>query len=165
MPGRLQLVPSMHQNCAKTFIDYAHTPDALERVLEELHRWQIGKIWVVFGCGGERDKAKRPLMGRVARLHADFTVLTSDNPRTENPDEILDDIQESFSVNAKNVFRILDRKEAIQFAINLAKPDDFILVAGKGHETYQIIGDTKVPMADLDLVLQAQTIKVEEVMS
>jgi UDP-N-acetylmuramoyl-L-alanyl-D-glutamate--2,6-diaminopimelate ligase len=116
------------------FIDYAHTPDALENVLKSIRNFSKGKIITTFGCGGNRDVSKRPLMGKIASENSDFCVITSDNPRTENPEKIISDI---ISDVAGEQFEIIvDRREAIEYAMNIAQPDDIILLAGKGHEDY-----------------------------
>lgn len=151
VPGRLQKVKSQRVNI---FVDYAHTPDALEKVLLILKtlRDQISpssKIWCVFGCGGDRDKGKRPLMAQVAAKMADHVVVTSDNPRTEDAEMILKDIEAGFtSEQLKSVVKEVNRKKAIEFALSQAKKDDVILIAGKGHEDYQIIGDKKFDFDD-----------------
>lgn len=149
VPGRLQRVPNSQLNI---FVDYAHSPDALEKVLNILTdlRNQISKeskIWCVFGCGGDRDKGKRPLMAQVAEKWADHLIITSDNPRTEDPEQILNDMEAGLS-NKSKVLREVDRKKAILRAKSLAKPQDVILIAGKGHEDYQIIGTQKFPFDD-----------------
>ncbi|NRA43555.1 MAG: UDP-N-acetylmuramoyl-L-alanyl-D-glutamate--2,6-diaminopimelate ligase [Oligoflexales bacterium] len=137
VPGRLQRVPTT-KNKPHVFIDYAHTPDALEKALGALRPDCSGKIYLVFGCGGERDQDKRPKMGAIAEAMADTVVITSDNPRSEDPEEILNDIKSGF-LKTQPVM-IEDRKSAITWAIKHAQNDDFVLVAGKGHESYQIIG-------------------------
>jgi UDP-N-acetylmuramoyl-L-alanyl-D-glutamate--2,6-diaminopimelate ligase len=135
VPGRLERLAD--RPCA-VFSDYAHTPDALERVLESLKAVVKGRVIVVFGAGGDRDAGKRPLMGRVAERLADVVVVTSDNPRTEDPESIIDDIMEG--TTRKDLVRITDRRAAIERALEMAEPADVVLLAGKGHETYQVIG-------------------------
>lgn len=142
VPGRLEPVRSPSGKGPYVFVDYAHTPDAVEKTLRVLKPLSSGKLWVVFGCGGDRDQGKRPLMARVAEAEADKVVVTSDNPRTERPDAIIAQIMEGF-VKQQNVTSIVDREQAIAFAIKNAAPDDSILIAGKGHEDYQIIGKEK----------------------
>ncbi len=143
VPGRLECITSStHPLC---IVDYAHTPDALKNVLitsKELLKSTKGKLWCVFGCGGNRDKGKRPEMGKIAETFADYVVITNDNPRTENPESIANDIIQGLS-SQKNVSVILDRQKAITHAFNHAQLDDIILIAGKGHEPYQIIGTEK----------------------
>ena len=130
--------------------DYAHTPDALERSLKTARGFTRGKLIVVFGCGGDRDKGKRPLMGEIAEKEADYAIVTSDNPRTEDPDAIIDDIVAG--MRESNHERITDRHAAIQRAIDLAEDGDIVLLAGKGHETYQIRGTTSYPFDEKEIV-------------
>jgi len=150
VPGRLDRIPSAY-NSPTIFIDYAHTPDALEAVLKELH-WlrkqdaPYRNIILVFGCGGNREKQKRPEMGRIAAEYADEVIITSDNPRDEDPLRILEEINQGIS--RPGVILEPDRREAIYTAVNLADPEDIILIAGKGHETYQIIGENRIPFDD-----------------
>ncbi|MEP7326429.1 MAG: cyanophycin synthetase, partial [Gemmatimonadota bacterium] len=131
--------------------DYAHTPDALERALSALRPLTTGRLLVVFGCGGDRDTGKRPVMGRIATELADLPIVTSDNPRTENPDAIIDDVERG--MGAKPHRRIADRREAIHAALKEARAGDTILLAGKGHETYQVIGRDKLPFDERTIVL------------
>ncbi|WP_017811796.1 UDP-N-acetylmuramoyl-L-alanyl-D-glutamate--2,6-diaminopimelate ligase [Paenibacillus shenyangensis] len=124
-------------------VDYAHTPDGLENVLRTISEFAEGRILTVFGCGGDRDRTKRPLMGQVAAKYSDYTLVTSDNPRTEEPVSILDDIEAGLleqQVAADRYELIVDRRAAIQKAVEMAQPGDVLLIAGKGHETYQIVG-------------------------
>ena len=137
-------------------VDYAHTPDALENVLQTIDevRKESQQLFVVCGCGGDRDKTKRPEMAAIALRHATTAILTSDNPRTEAPEAILDDMVAGVGT-AKNYLRITDRREAIRTAAMLAKPGDIILIAGKGHEDYQIIGTTKHHFDDREQIREA----------
>lgn len=128
-------------------VDYAHTPDALEKALIAAREHCNGKLWCVFGCGGDRDTGKRPLMAKVAQQFADMIVVTKDNPRTEDPDKIEADIVAGFS-DMNNVGLIPDRAQAIEFAIQAAFKNDLILIAGKGHENYQIIGHQILHFSD-----------------
>lgn len=144
--GRLEVI-STHPTVLR---DYAHTPDALERSLSTAREFTRGKLIVVFGCGGDRDKGKRPLMGEIAERGADFAIVTSDNPRTEDPDSIIDDIEAG--MRASNHERATDRLAAIQRAIDLAEDGDIVLLAGKGHETYQIRGTTSYPFDEKEIV-------------
>ncbi|ADQ83659.1 UDP-N-acetylmuramoyl-L-alanyl-D-glutamate--2,6-diaminopimelate ligase [Methylovorus sp. MP688] len=130
-------------------IDYAHTPDALENALQALREQTRGKLWCVFGCGGDRDAGKRPMMGAIASRLADHVVVTSDNPRSENPDTIIADITASMGRNHQIM---VDRRAAIAHAIEQAAPGDIVLVAGKGHETYQEIKGVRHPYSDVDVV-------------
>jgi UDP-N-acetylmuramoyl-L-alanyl-D-glutamate--2,6-diaminopimelate ligase len=136
-------------------VDYAHTPDALENVIATINdiRREGQKLYVVCGCGGDRDAAKRPEMGRIASLQADVAIFTSDNPRTEDPEKILDQMEQG-KVAGSRTLRISDRAQAINTAVMMAQAGDIILVAGKGHETYQIIGTEKRHFDDRE-VLQA----------
>ena len=132
-------------------IDYAHTPDALKNVLETINkiRSRNEKLIVVFGCGGDRDKAKRPLMGEIAAKLASRVILTSDNPRNEDPETIMSEVEQGISpVDYKKLLKITDRKEAIKTAVAISSPSDVILIAGKGHETYQEIKGNKTPFDD-----------------
>jgi UDP-N-acetylmuramoyl-L-alanyl-D-glutamate--2,6-diaminopimelate ligase len=138
VPGRLERISD--EPCP-VLRDYAHTPDALERVLRTLRPLVRGRLIVVFGAGGDRDQGKRPQMGGIAEQLADVAIVTSDNPRTENPDAIIDQI--AAGMKAGEYERITDRREAIAFALNNARPDDLVLLAGKGHENYQIVGSRK----------------------
>lgn len=132
--------------------DYAHTPDALERALQSVRPFTAGKVIVVFGAGGDRDRGKRPEMGRVAAALADVCIVTSDNPRTEDPERILDDIVAGMP--AADFLREEDRRTAIARAIELAAPGDLVLLAGKGHETYQIRGTTSFPFDEAEIVAE-----------
>ena len=148
-PGRLE--PIRVPGKPAVFVDYAHTDDALGNVLQALGEVKKARLLVVFGCGGDRDRTKRPRMARVAEALADRVVLTSDNPRTEDPEAILDEVCAGFSPNAR-FQRFADRGDAIRAALEAADPDDLVLVAGKGHETYQIVNDTKFPFDDAEVV-------------
>ncbi|MCX7115607.1 MAG: UDP-N-acetylmuramoyl-L-alanyl-D-glutamate--2,6-diaminopimelate ligase [Gammaproteobacteria bacterium] len=147
VPGRMEIV-TQHP-C--TVVDYAHTPDALENVLNTLKQIHQGKLIVVFGCGGDRDKGKRPLMGKIASDYADVLVITSDNPRSEDPDVIIADIQAGV-VPGVPVHVMPDRHQAIEKAVELAGHDDLIIVAGKGHEAYQQVGQTSHAFSDQDVI-------------
>jgi UDP-N-acetylmuramoyl-L-alanyl-D-glutamate--2,6-diaminopimelate ligase len=145
VPGRFEYVQG--EGGPTVIVDYAHKPDALEKLLHAV-RSLAGdrKVTLLVGCGGDRDKQKRPLMGRIAGKLADFTILTSDNPRSEDPARILDEIEAG--IDSKNYARVADRREAIARAIDEAGEDDVIVIAGKGHETYQVIGDEVVHFDD-----------------
>jgi len=151
VPGRLELVVKKPY---KIFVDYAHTPDALERVLAALKEICTGKLWVLFGCGGDRDKGKRPQMLAAALRLADRVVVTSDNPRTEDRDEIIKDILVADIGGQVKEHGIIDadRRSAIQKAINRLESNDILVIAGKGHEAYQIIGQTKQHFSDQEEV-------------
>jgi UDP-N-acetylmuramoyl-L-alanyl-D-glutamate--2,6-diaminopimelate ligase len=154
IPGRLQRVTEVPK---KIFVDYAHTPDALENTLRTISELkQKNRLIVVFGCGGDRDRTKRPIMGQVAEKYSDQVILTSDNPRTEDPDQIISDIK----VGIKNQCEIEpDREIAIEKAMCLASGDDIVIIAGKGHEDYQIIGQQKNDFSDYQTVLKYGSIK------
>jgi UDP-N-acetylmuramoyl-L-alanyl-D-glutamate--2,6-diaminopimelate ligase len=155
VPGRLQSI--VNDKELSVFVDYAHSPDALENVLTALLKVReslqsSAKIWTVFGCGGDRDKGKRPLMTQMALKYSDHVIITSDNPRTEDPGQIIRDMTEALPAGAQNKIQIeVQRREAIKRAIQQAKPGDVILIAGKGHEEYQIIGEEKLPFSDLQV--------------
>ncbi|MEI8342151.1 MAG: UDP-N-acetylmuramoyl-L-alanyl-D-glutamate--2,6-diaminopimelate ligase [Verrucomicrobiota bacterium] len=151
VPGRLEAVSVKRQY--RVFVDYAHTDDALLNVINTLRELSPNRLILVFGCGGSRDRAKRPLMGAVAERYADYSVITSDNPRKEDPQAIVDEIKTGFV--GKNYEAILDRREAIFKAISMAQPRDIILIAGKGHEKYQEFSDHTVPFDDVDSARQA----------
>ncbi|RKD27667.1 UDP-N-acetylmuramoylalanyl-D-glutamate--2,6-diaminopimelate ligase [Caminicella sporogenes DSM 14501] len=136
--GRFELVEN--DRGIKVIVDYAHTPDALRNVLSTIKGFVRGKIITVFGCGGERDSAKRPVMGKIATELSDYVIITNDNPRGEKEDKIINDILKGIDFNEKYTV-IKDRYEAIKKALEFANKDDVVLIAGKGHETYQIIGD------------------------
>jgi UDP-N-acetylmuramoyl-L-alanyl-D-glutamate--2,6-diaminopimelate ligase/murE/murF fusion protein len=161
VPGRLERVPGSPDR--PVYVDYAHTPDALENVLKALKQLAPERIICIFGCGGDRDTTKRPLMGQIAATYAHLSIVTSDNPRSEKPGDIIHQIlpgirhicQNEYTVKElkhgfkhKGYCREPDRKRAIQAGIQAAEPGDMVLIAGKGHETYQIIGDTSKPFDD-----------------
>ena len=161
IPGRLDRIPG--GDGVHVFVDYAHTPDALERALETLQKTRGGRLIVVFGCGGDRDRGKRPEMGKVASAGSDLAVITSDNPRTEEPLGIVEEIEKGVDPQRRKKYEspplsnaweepgylvIPDRREAIRAAIGAARAGDIVLIAGKGHEDYQILGKEKVPFDD-----------------
>ena len=141
--GRMELVDSSAQPAV--VIDYAHTPDALEKALQALRGHCRGKLWVVFGCGGDRDIGKRAEMGKVADHRADKIIVTSDNPRSESPQKIINQVLLGIT---RDVSAVVDRRDAIRTAIVDAQPEDVILIAGKGHEDYQILGADRLPFSD-----------------
>ena len=151
VPGRLEAVPA--QRKFRVFVDYAHTDDALQNVIKTCRELNPARLIVVFGCGGNRDKTKRPRMGAVVDQHADFSIVTSDNPRKEDPLAIIEDIKPGMTRGNYEV--IVDRKEAIFKAIAMAEPRDIILIAGKGHETYQEFADHTAPFDDVAVARQA----------
>lgn len=157
--GRLEVVPNTLN--ASIIVDYAHTPDALEKVLSVCREFTEGKLTVVFGCGGDRDRTKRPHMGAIAARLADEVILTNDNPRTESPTTILEDILRGITEEqAQKVKVIADRREAIIQGVNQLSAKDTLLIAGKGHENYQIIGETKHHFDDREEAAKALLYKV-----
>ncbi|MFM9112450.1 MAG: UDP-N-acetylmuramoyl-L-alanyl-D-glutamate--2,6-diaminopimelate ligase, partial [Actinomycetota bacterium] len=153
VPGRFQTVDN--DRGINVVVDYAHTPEAIERLLDGVREVMRpgARVIVVFGCGGDRDRDKRPLMGRSARQGADVVVITSDNPRSESPQAIIDDVLQGIGAHGDDVHVVVERREAIELAIGLARPGDAVVIAGKGHESTQTIGDTVV---DFDDVLVAR---------
>jgi UDP-N-acetylmuramoyl-L-alanyl-D-glutamate--2,6-diaminopimelate ligase len=150
VPGRMERIV---EHPSVVLRDYAHTPDALERALETLRPLTPGRLIVLFGAGGDRDRGKRPVMGRVTGEAADLVVVTSDNPRTEDPEAIIDDIVPGLA--GRPYLRIADRLKAIHAALAEARPGDTVLLAGKGHETYQVVGKEKLPFDEREIVLRA----------
>jgi UDP-N-acetylmuramoyl-L-alanyl-D-glutamate--2,6-diaminopimelate ligase len=159
VPGRMERVGADLEGAPTVLVDYAHTPDAVEKVVSTLRPLCTGRLIAVFGCGGDRDRAKRPLMAQAVARHADRIVATSDNPRTEDPERILDDVVEglseltrveadAFDTAEHSYLRVADRREAIAQAVAIAGPEDTVVIAGKGHEDYQIIGRERLPFDD-----------------
>lgn len=135
-------------------IDYAHTPDGLKNILKTFKECPKNRLITLFGCGGDRDKTKRPLMGEVASIYSDYVIITSDNPRTEDPSAIISDILKG--VLPQKTHKVIEnREEAIKFALSIAKKDDIIVLAGKGHETYQIIGKEKIKFDEREVISRA----------
>jgi UDP-N-acetylmuramoyl-L-alanyl-D-glutamate--2,6-diaminopimelate ligase len=167
VPGRFQVVSSPEDDVA-VVVDYAHTDDALKNLLETARALSQGRMLTVFGCGGDRDRTKRPLMGAVAGRLSDVVVITSDNPRSEDPARIIEEVERgipgaadraaagrsgarSTPVKRPEVLSIVDRGEAIARAVEMARSGDLVLVAGKGHEKTQVIGDRELPFDDVDV--------------
>jgi UDP-N-acetylmuramoyl-L-alanyl-D-glutamate--2,6-diaminopimelate ligase len=151
VPGRLEMVPAKRQ--FQVFVDYAHTPDALLNVIKTLRELGPRRLLVVFGCGGNRDREKRSLMGQVVDQNADYALITSDNPRKEDPEKIIADVEKGFRGN--HFEKITDRAAAISRAVELAQPRDIVLIAGKGHENYQEFADHTVPFEDIQVARRA----------
>ena len=151
--GRFQVVDTVGGVTA--IVDYSHTPDSLENMLKTAKEFVEGRIITVFGCGGDRDKMKRPIMGEIAGRLSDFCVITSDNPRSEDPDSIIDDIEPGTAKTGCDYVKIPDRREAIFYAIKMAGPNDFVAVAGKGHEDYQIFADRTIHFDDAEVIAEA----------
>lgn len=150
VPGRSELVDNKKE--LTIMIDYAHTPESLESILQAVKSYTKGRVISVFGCGGDRDKTKRPLMGEVSGRVANYTIITSDNPRTEEPKEIIKEIEEGIKKTKGQYICIEDRKEAIKEAIKMANKNDMIVLAGKGHEPYQEINHVKSPFDERVIV-------------
>ena len=142
-PGRMQIIKFKNNNI---IIDYAHTPDAMEKIISTVKIMDHNKIITIFGCGGNREKEKRPKMGEIASLLSDYVILTNDNPRDENPKEIIREIKQNMNNNYKIIY---DRKKAIQEGIKMLKENDVLLILGKGHEEYQVIDNKKIFFSDL----------------
>lgn len=152
--GRIEVFKSYNKKkqYPTVVVDYAHTPDALKKVLSLIKEYCCGKLWCIFGCGGDRDRGKRSLMGAVAEQYSDYVVVTNDNPRTEDPQAIINDIISGI-INVKKIFKIIhDRSYAIRTVIRQACPKDIVLISGKGHEQYQIIGNNRVYCSDRETV-------------
>jgi UDP-N-acetylmuramoyl-L-alanyl-D-glutamate--2,6-diaminopimelate ligase len=159
VPGRAERVGAQVAGAPTVIVDYAHTPDAVDKLLATVRPLCRGRLIAVFGCGGDRDRSKRPLMAEAVARHADRIVATSDNPRSEDPERILDDVErglgglkrvdpDAFEASERSYVRIADRREAIITAIRNASPTDTVVIAGKGHEDYQIIGRERLPFSD-----------------
>ena len=142
-PGRMQIINYANN---KIIIDYAHTPDAMEKIIFTVNLMNHNKIITIFGCGGNREKEKRPKMGEIASLLSDYVILTNDNPRNENPKEIIREIKQNMNNNFKIIY---DRKKAIQEGIKMLTENDILLILGKGHEEYQVIDNKKIFFSDL----------------
>ena len=142
-PGRMQIIKFKNNSI---IIDYAHTPDAMEKIISTVKIMNHNRIITIFGCGGNREKEKRPKMGEIASLLSDYVILTNDNPRDENPKEIIREIKQNMNNNYKIIY---DRKKAIQEGIKMLKENDILLILGKGHEEYQIIDNKKIFFSDL----------------
>ncbi len=149
VPGRFELVDEGQPS--SVIVDYAHTPDGLENVLKTAKAFASNRIIAVFGCGGDRDRTKRPIMGRLAAEYADVVIVTSDNPRTEDPKFILSEVEAGILETGKKYEKIIAREDAIKYAISIAVEGDVILIAGKGHETYQILKDRTIHFDDREV--------------
>ncbi|MGN0571756.1 MAG: UDP-N-acetylmuramoyl-L-alanyl-D-glutamate--2,6-diaminopimelate ligase [Candidatus Fimenecus sp.] len=152
VPGRVEVVPT--DTDYTVLIDYAHSPDGLENVISSLREVSEKRIITVFGCGGDRDRTKRPKMGKIVGDLADVAVVTSDNPRSENPDAIVQDVLAGMTACKAKIKAITDRTEAIRYALSIAKAGDVVLLAGKGHETYQILNTGKIHYDEREVVAQ-----------
>jgi len=150
VPGRSELVDN--DLGLAIMIDYAHSPESLENILKAVKLYTKGRVISLFGCGGDRDSRKRPKMAKISGEIADYTIITSDNPRTEDPVKIVNDVEEGIKGITDNYEVIVDRKKAIEKAVKMAKPEDIVVLAGKGHETYQIIGHEYLPFDEKEIV-------------
>lgn len=150
VPGRMESVETGGNY--SVLIDYAHTPDSLEKVLTTVKEFAHGRVVSLFGCGGDRDKGKRPAMGTISGNIADFTIITSDNPRTEQPEQIIDDIEAGINTTNGKYIKITDRRQAIKFALENAQDGDIIILAGKGHETYQQFAEKTIHFDEREVV-------------
>ena len=150
IPGRSELVPNKKE--LSIMIDYAHSPESLENILQAVKTYTKGRVIVVFGCGGDRDSSKRPIMGEIAGRIADYSIVTSDNPRTEDPEAIVKDIEAGISKTKGKYEVIVDRREAIEKAIKMANTKDIVILAGKGHEPYQEINKVKYSFDEREIV-------------
>ena len=160
VPGRSELVDN--KLGLTIMIDYAHTPESLEKILSSVKIYTKGRVISVFGCGGERDKIKRPMMGEVSGRVADYTIITSDNPRTEDPTSIVKDIENGIKNTNGKYECIVDRVEAIKKAISMANKRDIIVLAGKGHEQYQEINNKRYPFDEkliVNNIIEEMTVK------
>lgn len=158
-PGRFERV--QHNGDFAVVVDYAHTDDALLNTLKTAKELAKGRIITVFGCGGDRDKTKREPMGRIAGEYSDLAIITSDNPRTEDPLKIISEIEVGVKATETNYLAISDRREAIRKAVTDAKANDVVIIAGKGHENYQIIGNEKFHFDDREVALEALKVREE----
>jgi UDP-N-acetylmuramoyl-L-alanyl-D-glutamate--2,6-diaminopimelate ligase len=156
VPGRLERVLAGQE--FTVVVDYAHTDDALKNLLETVRELKPRRVITVFGCGGDRDRTKRPLMGAVAARLSDVVVVTSDNPRSEPPEAILEEIQRGMNGGRRaERHAIVDRREAIVRALEMAEPGDAVVIAGKGHETYQVLRDRTIPFDDRQIAREVLT--------
>jgi len=153
VPGRIQNVKN--DKGFNVIVDYAHTPDGLENIISAVREFTEGRVITVFGCGGDRDRKKRPIMGQISAKLSDFSVLTSDNPRSEEPASIIKDIEEGVKPVTENFISVPDRKEAIFKAVSMAKKGDSVIIAGKGHEDYEIFADRTIHFDDLEVAKEA----------
>jgi UDP-N-acetylmuramoyl-L-alanyl-D-glutamate--2,6-diaminopimelate ligase/murE/murF fusion protein len=162
VPGRFELVKAGQD--FSIIVDYAHTPDGVENVLRTARKIAKRRIIVVFGCGGDRDRTKRPIMGRLAAQLADVVIATSDNPRSEDPEFILSEVEAGVkeTLGTKQHEKITDRREAIFRAVELAQPDDIVVILGKGHEDYQILKDKTIHFDDKEVAREAVAARKEE---
>jgi UDP-N-acetylmuramoyl-L-alanyl-D-glutamate--2,6-diaminopimelate ligase len=150
VPGRSEILKT--DTPYTVIVDYAHTPDGLQNILASVKEYSKGRVITLFGCGGDRDKEKRPIMGSVAGKMSDYCIITSDNPRSEEPIEIIRQIEPGIKHTGCDYICIENRRDAIKYALKMAKPDDIVLLAGKGHETYQVLKDRTINFDERDIV-------------
>ncbi len=153
VPGRIQNVKN--DKGFNVIVDYAHTPDGLENIINAVREFTKGKVITVFGCGGDRDRKKRPIMGEISAKLSDYSILTSDNPRSEEPKSIIDEIENGVKPITSNYIKITDRKEAIFKAVAIAQKGDSVIIAGKGHEDYEIFADKTIHFDDTEVAKEA----------
>jgi UDP-N-acetylmuramoyl-L-alanyl-D-glutamate--2,6-diaminopimelate ligase len=150
VPGRSEILKT--DTPYTIIVDYAHTPDGLQNILASVKEYATGRVITLFGCGGDRDKEKRPMMGDIAGRMSDYCIITSDNPRSEEPMSIIKQIEDGIKSTDCDYICIENRRDAIKFALKMAKSDDIVLLAGKGHETYQVLKDRTIPFDERDIV-------------
>lgn len=150
VPGRSEILKT--ETPYTVIVDYAHTPDGLQNILASVKQYAKGRVITLFGCGGDRDKEKRPIMGGVAGRMSDYCIITSDNPRSEEPMDIIRQTEAGIKPTDCDYICIENRRDAIKYALSMAKPDDIVLLAGKGHETYQVLRDRTIPFDERDIV-------------
>lgn len=150
VPGRSEIIKT--DTPYTVIVDYAHTPDGLQNILASVRQYAKGRVITLFGCGGDRDREKRPIMGEIAGRMSDYCIITSDNPRSEEPMDIIKQVEAGIKSTGCDYICIENRRDAIKFALTMAKPDDIVLLAGKGHETYQVLKDRTIPFDERDVV-------------
>ena len=150
MPGRCEIVVNTNNLKFEIILDYAHTPDALENILKTVREFTKGRLISVFGCGGDRDKTKRAIMGKIGTELSDISVITSDNPRTEEPMQIIKDV--AHGIEKDNYEIVENRRDAIKRAMEIASPGDIIVIAGKGHEDYQVLKEKTIHFDEREVI-------------
>lgn len=153
VPGRIQTVPN--NKGFNVIVDYAHTPDGLDNIIKAVREFTKGRVITIFGCGGDRDRKKRPIMGEISARLSDYTIITSDNPRSEVPEAIIDEIETGVLPITSNYEKITSRKEAIYKGVRMAKENDSVIIAGKGHENYEIFADRTIHFDDTEVAFEA----------
>lgn len=153
VPGRIQTIPN--NKGFNVIVDYAHTPDGLDNIIKAVREFTKGRVITIFGCGGDRDRKKRPIMGEISANLSDYTIITSDNPRSEVPESIIDEIETGIKPITNNYEKITGRKDAIYRGVSIAKANDSIIIAGKGHEDYEIFADKTIHFDDTEVAKEA----------